>query len=239
MIKIENTEVVGWEHAIRGMRNPLNSWDKIDSHDCSCHDGLDCDYPMVEGIQEPAIECKEALEKSAFCVGENDYDLMMRLAKAGPEHAKYRRMIVVYADVTAPLYWWKEYDTYKIGTVANSCSTMHKIHSKQFELADFSHEHLTIASSLALQEVIYNLNYWRAQYELADTDKVRKESWWQLIQLLPSSYNQRRTLMLNYEVLANIYKQRKNHKLDEWTEFCKWIEDLPYSVLITGKRCEV
>lgn len=233
MIKIENTEVMGWEHAIRGMRNPLNSWDKMDSHDCTC------DCPVVEGLQEPPIECKEALEKSAFCVGENDYDLMMRLAKAGPEHAKYRRMIVVYADVTAPLYWWKEYDTYKVGTVANSCSTMHKIHSKQFELADFSHEHLTIASSIALQEVIYNLNYWRAQYELADTDKVRKESWWQLIQLLPSSYNQRRTLMLNYEVLANIYKQRKNHKLDEWTEFCKWIEDLPYSVLITGKRCEV
>lgn len=239
MIKIENTEVMGWEHAIRGMRNPLNSWDKIDSHDCPCHDGLDCDCPMVEGIQEPAIECKEAIEKSAFCVGENDYDLMMRLAKAGPENAKYRRMIVVYADVTAPLYWWKEYDTYKIGTVANSCSTMHKIHSKQFDLADFSHEHLTFSSSIALQEVIYNLNYWRAQYELADTDKVRKESWWQLIQLLPSSYNQRRTLMLNYEVLANIYKKRKNHKLDEWTEFCKWIEDLPYSVLITGKRCEV
>lgn len=229
MIKIENTEVVGWEHAIRGMRNPLNSWDKIDSHDCTC------DCPVVEGLQEPSIECKEALEKSAFCVGENDYDLMMRLAKAGPEHAKYRRMIVVYADVTAPLYWWKEYDTYKVGTVANSCSTMHKIHSKQFELADFSHEHLTIASSLALQEVIYNLNYWRAQYELADTDKVRKESWWQLIQLLPSSYNQRRTLMLNYEVLANIYKQRKNHKLDEWTKFCEWIECLPYSELITGK----
>lgn len=233
MIKIENTEVVGWEHAIRGMRNPLNSWDKMDSHDCTC------DCPVVEGLQEPSIECKEALEKSAFCVGENDYDLMMRLAKAGPEHAKYRRMIVVYADVTAPLYWWKEYDTYKVGTVANSCSTMHKIHSKQFELADFSHEHLTIASSLALQEVIYNLNYWRAQYELADTDKVRKECWWQLIQMLPSSYNQRRTLMLNYEVLANIYKQRKSHKLDEWTEFCKWIEDLPYSVLITGKTCEV
>ena len=233
MIKIENTEVMGWEHAIRGMRNPLNSWDKMDSHDCPCHDGLDCNCPMVEGIQEPAIECKEALEKSAFCVGENDYDLMMRLAEAGPEHAKYRRMIVVYADVTAPLYWWKEYDTYKVGTVANSCSTMHKIHSKQFELADFSHEHLTIASSIALQEVIYNLNYWRAQHDLAYTEKEHG------LMKLAASYNQRRTVMLNYEVLANIYKQRKNHKLDEWTEFCKWIEDLPYSVLITGKRCEV
>lgn len=228
MIKIENTDVAGWGHAIRGMRNPLNSWDKMDSHDC----------PMVEGDHEPAIDCNETIEKSAFCVGENDYDLMIRLAKAGPEHAKYRRMIVVYADVTAPLYWWKEYDTYKIGTVANSCSTMHKIHSKQFELADFSHEHLTIASSIALQEVIYNLNYWRAQYELAYTDNRRKECWWQLIQLLPSSYNQRRTLMLNYEVLAKIYHQRLNHKLDEWRDFCKWIEQLPYSELITGKEAE-
>lgn len=238
MIKIENTEVMGWEHAIRGMRNPLNSWDKMDSHDCPCHDGLDYDCPMVENDHEPAIECNETLEKSAFCVGENDCDLMMRLAKAGPEHAKYRRMIVVYADVTAPLYWWKEYDTYKVGTVANSCSTMHKIHSKQFELADFSHEHLTIASSIALQEVIYNLNYWRAQYELAYTDNRRKECWWQLIQLLPSSYNQRRTIMLNYEVLANIYRQRLNHKLDEWRDFCTWAEQLPYSELITGKEAE-
>ena len=233
MIKIENTEVVGWEHAIRGMRNPLNSWNRMDSHECTCHDGRDEFCPMVENGHEPAGGCD--VDRCAYCIGENDYDLMMRLAKAGPEHAKYRRMIVVYADVTAPLYWWKEYDTYKVGTVANSCSTMHKINSKQFELADFSHEHLTIASSLALQEVIYNLNYWRAQYELADTDKVRKESWWQLIQLLPSSYNQRRTLMLNYEVLANIYKQRKKHKLDEWTKFCEWIERLPYSELITGK----
>ena len=236
MIKIENTEVVGWEHAIRGMRNPLNSWYKMDSHDCPCHDGLDCDCPMVENDHEPSIECKEALEKSAFCVGENDYDLMMRLAKAGPEHAKYRRMIVVYADVTAPLYWWKEYDTYKIGTVANSCSTMHKIQSKQFELSDFSHEHLTIASSIALQEVIHNLNYWREQYDMDNTDKQRKEIWWQMIQLLPQSYNQKRTIMLNYEVLANIYRQRKGHKLDEWRDFCKWIEQLPYSELITDKE---
>lgn len=238
MIKIENTDVAGWGHAIRGMRNPLNSWDKMDSHDCPCYDGLDCDCPMVEGDHEPAIDCNEILEKSAFCVGENDYDLMMRLAKAGPEHAKYRRMIVVYADVTAPLYWWKEYDTYKVGTVANSCSTMHKIHSKQFELADFSHEHLTIASASALQDVIYTLNYWRAQYDLADTDNLLKACWWQLIQLLPSSYNQRRTVMLNYEVLAKIYRQRLNHKLDEWREFCKWIEQLPYSELITGKEAE-
>lgn len=222
-IKIENVVTPSaeqWKAIIRGTRNPMNSWDKSDS---------------VKGEPDLFENCRDCT-LGEFFVGNNDLDLMKRLVKAGPEHAKYRRMIVVYADVTAPLYWWKEYDTYKIGTVANSCSTMHKIHSKQFELADFSHEHLTIASSLALQEVIYNLNYWRAQYEMADTDKVRKECWWQLIQLLPSSYNQRRTLMLNYEVLANIYRQRLNHKLDEWQEFCKWIEQLPYSKLITEKE---
>lgn len=235
MIKIENTEVMGWEHAIRGMRNPLNSWDKMDSHDCPCHDGLDCDCPMVENDHEPAIECNEIIEKSAFCVGENDYDLMMRLAKAGPEHAKYRRMIVVYADVTAPRYWWDEYDTYKVGTVANSCSTMHKIADKKFTPEDFSTEHLVGKSFAALKNTLDVMNLEREHY-LATKDK---DCWWQMIQLLPSSYNQCRTVMLNYEVLANIYKQRKNHKLDEWTEFCKWIEDLPYSVLITGKRCEV
>lgn len=231
MIKIENTEVMGWEHAIRGMRNPLNSWDKMDSHDCPCHDGLDCNCPMVEGIQEPAIECREALEKSAFCVGENDYDLMMRLAEAGPEHAKYRRMIVVYADVTAPRYWWAEYDTYKVGTVANSCSTMHKIADKKFTTEDFSTEHLVGKSFAALKNTLDVMNLEREHY-LATKDK---DCWWQMIQLLPQSYNQRRTLMLNYEVLANIYKQRKNHKLDEWTKFCEWIECLPYSELITGK----
>lgn len=247
MIKIENSEVMGWEHAIRGMRNPMNSWARSDSHECDCGEYAavrvlgDTAYkvfcPMYKADHKPAKLCGcEA--KRDFCIGENDHALMMRLAKAGPEHAKYRRMIVVYADVTAPLYWWKEYDTFKVGTVANSCSTMHKVTAKQFDLQDFSHEHLTIASSVALQEVIYNLNYWRAQYDLADTDKVCKECWWQLIQLLPSSYNQRRTLMLNYEVLANIYRQRLNHKLDEWREFCKWIEQLPYSELITGKEAE-
>lgn len=234
MIKIENTEVVGWEHAIRGMRNPLNSWDKMDSHDCPCHDGLDCDCPMVENDHEPAIECNETIEKSAFCVGENDYDLMMRLAKAGHEHAKYRRMIVVYADVTAPRYWWTEYDTYKVGTVANSCSTMHKIASKEFTPDDFSTEHLVGKSFAALQNVLDVMNLEREHY-LAAKDK---DCWWQMIQLLPQSYNQRRTVMLNYEVLANIYRQRLNHKLDEWREFCKWIEQLPYSELITGKKAE-
>ena len=232
MIKIENTEVVGWEHAIRGMRNPLNSWDKMDSHDCPCHDGLDCDCPMVEGIQEPSIECKEALEKSAFCVGENDYNLMMRLAKAGPEHAKYRRMIVVYADVTAPRYWWTEYDTYKVGTVSNSCSTMHKIADKKFTPDDFSTEHLVGKSFAALKNTLEVMNLEREHY-LATKDK---DCWWQMIQLLPQSYNQNRTIMLNYEVLATIYRQRKGHKLDEWRDFCKWIEQLPYSELITDKE---
>ena len=232
MIKIENTEVMGWEHAIRGMRNPLNSWDKMDSYDCPCHDGLDCDCPMVENDHEPAIECNETIEKSAFCVGENDYDLMMRLAKAGPEHAKYRRMIVVYADVTAPRYWWTEYDTYKVGTVANSCSTMHKIADKKFTPDDFSTEHLVGKSFAALKNTLDVMNLEREHY-LATKDK---DCWWQMIQLLPQSYNQKRTIMLNYEVLANIYRQRKCHKLDEWRDFCKWIEQLPYSELITDKE---
>lgn len=226
MIKIENTEVMGWEHAIRGMRIPLNSLDKMDSHDCTC------DCPVVEGLQEPSIECKEALEKSAFCVGENDYDLMMRLAKAGPEHAKYRRMIVVYADVTAPRYWWAEYDTYKVGTVANSCSTMHKIADKKFTPEDFSTEHLVGKSFAALKNTLDVMNLEREHY-LATKDK---DCWWQMIQLLPQSYNQKRTIMLNYEVLATIYRQRKGHKLDEWRDFCKWIEQLPYSELITEKE---
>lgn len=244
MIKIENTEVMGWEHAIRGMRNPLNSWDKMDSHECDCgeHDVLravggtawEVRCPMYKAGHEPAQLCNDGT-RPAFCIGENDHALMMRLAKAGPEHAKYRRMIVVYADVTAPLYWWKEYDTYKVGTVANSCSTMHKIAAKEFGPEDFSTEHLVGKSFAALKNVLDVMNLEREHY-LASKDK---DCWWQLIQLLPSSYNQKRTIMLNYEVLANIYRQRLNHKLDEWREFCKWIEQLPYSVLITGKRCEV
>ena len=234
MLMIENVEVLGWEHAIRGMRNPLESWDKMDSHACPCYGILDCDCPMVAEGHEPATDCNEIVRKSAFCIGKNDYSLMMRLAKAGGEHAKYRRMIVVYADVTAPLYWWKEFDTYKVGTVANSCSTMHKIHAKQFVLDDFSHEHLTDATVCALRETVDTLNFWRAQYNSADSEARRKECWWQMIQLLPSSYNQKRTVLMNYEVSANIYQQRKNHKLDEWREFCTWIESLPYSELIVG-----
>lgn len=233
-IKIENVVTPSaeqWEAIIRGTRNPMNSWNKSDSFICKGgYDFDDCKGHHKECIRH------EDFSEDVFCIGENDLDLMTKLSKAGTDHRKFMRMIVVYADVTAPLYWWKEYDTYKIGTVANSCSTMHKIHSKQFELADFSHEHLTIASSIALQEVIHNLNYWREQYDMDNTDKVRKDCWWQMIQLLPQSYNQKRTIMLNYEVLANIYRQRKCHKLDEWRDFCKWIEQLPYSELITDKE---
>jgi hypothetical protein len=191
----------------------------------------------------------------AGCIlGENDHDLMMKLRHAGTDHRKYMRMITVYVDITAPLYWWKELDTYKVGTVANSCSTMHKIHEKEFTLEDFSCEHLTERRLSLLEDIIIDLNDARAYFnkydaiikkgddmdqgEYADIVLLRKDSWWQMIQLLPSSYNQKRTIMLNYEVLANIYKSRKNHKLDEWREFCQWIENLPYSELITGEEVE-
>lgn len=215
MIKIENAEVYGWEVAIRGMRNPMNSWDRRDSYW-----GMWEDPSPINPSDEPF-----------FFVGPNDHKLMMDLSKAGTEHAKYRRMIVVYLDVTAPLYWWKEFDTYKVGTVANSCSTMHKIHSKEFTIDDFSHEHM-IGSMSVLNKVIDCLNYNRDKF----VETKDKRFWWQMIQLLPSSYNQRRTLMLNYETLANIYRQRKNHKLDEWRAFCRWIESLPYSEIITLKE---
>lgn len=197
MIKIENAVTTGWQAAIRGMRNPMNSWLKIDSFDDK--------------------------------LGENDRELMKKLERSGSDHAKYRRMIVVTMDIVAPLYWWKEFDTYKVGTVSNSCSTMHKIAEKEFTLEDFSHEHMNIASETCLETTIGYLNLFRQSF-LENHDK---DNWWQMIQLLPSSYNQRRTILLNYEVLANIYKSRKNHKLDEWREFCKWIESLPNSFLIS------
>ena len=225
MIKIEQTEISGFGAAIRGMRNPMNSWDKMDSHVCN-YDEYDCDCPMVANGDEPGEECNDG--KWKFCVGENDYALMKRLADGGSCHAKYRRMMLVTCDITAPLYWWKEFDTYKVGTVANSCSTMHKIHAKEFTLDDFSHEHLCDNSLKTLQAVIDNLNIERKNF-LFTKDKW---CWWQMIQLLPSSYNQKRTVLLNYEVLANIYKWRKNHKLDEWRDFCRWIEQLPYSNVI-------
>ncbi len=235
MIKIENREIVGWKHAIRGMRNPMNSWDKSDSQE-------------IDGY---------------FYVGENDLSLMKKLAKAGTDHRKFMRMIVVYCDITAPLYWWKEFDTYKVGTVANSCSTMHKIHEKKFTEDDFSDDHLMDAVCLdsirknnyfsptsTLSNIIMHLNDCRRLYldmcetlkndDMNDLERMKllskkKQIWWQMIQLLPSSYNQKRTVMMNYEVLANIYKSRKNHKLDEWIDLCYWIESLPHSYIITGK----
>ncbi len=218
MIKLENTQVVGWEPAIRGMRNPMNSWEKSDS----------------------------LFFDKGFDLGVVDHDLMMRLASAGPVDAKFRRMIAVYVDITAPLYWWKEFDTYKVGTVANSCSTMHKIAAKEFTLDDFSCEHMYTDNDLdghapdheeqvtihVLEQIIRSLNYAREAY----LEIKNKDIWWQMIQLLPSSYNQRRTVMLNYEVLAGIYPKRKYHKLDEWHVFCDWIKSLPHSDIIVGDK---
>lgn len=226
MIKIEKTEVIGWEHVIRGMRNPKNSWDRIDSlfHE---HDDINC-----EDCAFGMSRCVEYANADCMKIGPNDHKLMMNLAKGGPVHAKYRRMITVYADITAPLYWWKEFDTYKVGTVANSCSTMHKIHDKEFTRDDFSMEHLSVVSIHILDSIIEHLNFCR---EVFLNDKTNKGAWWQMIQLLPISYNQKRTIMLNYEVLNNMYVSRKNHKLDEWHVFCDWIESLPYSEIITGE----
>lgn len=244
MIKLENYEVMGWEHAIRGMRNPMNSWEKSDS------------YPAVDCGKCGKIEREGACKKEnrdctgfeCYEIGPNDYKLMMKLRNAGTDHRKFMRMITVYVDITAPLYWWKEFDTYKVGTVANSCSTMHKIHDKEFTLEDFSCEHLgvTVPAELndgemfqdlwieSLKRTIADLNIARDFYIHERYDNLKKKYWWQMIQLLPSSYNQKRTVMLNYEVLANIYKSRKNHKLDEWRGLCQWIECLPYSELIIG-----
>lgn len=240
MLKIENTEVLGWYAAIRGMRNPLNSWEKSDSQFVR-----DPDYGCF-GV----CPCVELVDCDCCHVGPNDLKLMNTLRNAGTDHRKFMRMITVYLDITAPLYWWKEFDTYKVGTVANSCSTMHKIADKEFTLEDFSHEHLlSMANNDAGDALFLNdannirvdgddllgliinvLNYYRGRY-IKTKDK---RYWWQLIQLLPSSYNQKRTVMLNYEVLANIYKSRRHHKLDEWHTLCDRIESLPYSKLITG-----
>jgi len=252
MLKIENFEALGWEHAIRGMRNPKNSWDRSDSF-CSsikcheCPDNQKCSYYFSEnGCGMPY---RNTPGEEIHYLGPNDHDLMMSLAKGGPVHAKYRRMITVYLDITAPLYWWKEFDTYKVGTVANSCSTMHKIHAKEFTLEDFSCEHLmgddtgpqtlchtcmkytTVNPANLMRLTIDVLNHYREMFLLSKDKKY----WWQMIQLLPTSYNQKRTVMLSYEVLVNIYQSRRHHKLDEWHTFCDWIESLPYSELITGK----
>lgn len=231
MLKIENTEVIGWEHAIRGMRNPKNSWEKTDSYpavDCG-----KCGKIEREGICKK--EDRDCTGFECFEVGPNDLKLMTTLRNAGTDHRKFMRMITVYLDITAPLYWWKEFDTYKVGTVANSCSTMHKIAAKEFVLDDFSHEHLQDDSVAVLESVIHTLNVHQEWFnnKVLDDPKI---DWWQMIQLLPSSYNQKRTVMLNYEVLANIYKSRRNHKLDEWHTLCDWIESLPYSELITGEK---
>ena len=230
MIKIENVEVFGWEAAIRGMRNPMNSWDKSDSHftckTCLCADCLYGD--------------KDECGQNALFIGKNDLELMKKLSKAGNDHAKFLRMINVSCDIVAPLYWWKEFDTYKIGTVRNSCSTMHKIHEKEFTLDDFSHEHLTYYSHDGelyrdwlgdLEDLIDDLNFAREKF----LETNNKKYWWQMIQLLPSSYNQRATVQMNYQVLKNIYKSRKGHKLDEWQTFREWCETLPYFVEICGE----
>lgn len=237
MLTIEKTVLPSpeqWEIIIEGMRNPMNSWELSDSEICinsdgweECHNGLGGTCPRGD-----------AIKSDYFCMGENDHALMMRLAKAGPVHAKYRRMIPVFVTITAPLYWWKEFETYKVGTVASSCSTMHKIHDKPFTMSDFSCEYLEDVWLDAFPEIIRLLNMARNMYVEALKDQnslvPAKVLWWQMIQFLPTSYNQKRTLMLNYEVLANIYHSRKNHKLDEWHTFCEWIEGLPYSELITG-----
>lgn len=231
MLKLENTEVMGWDAAIRGMRNPKNSWTKSDS-------GPGC--RSEQGVETFCHECTEGCPKPGYVLGKNDQRLAEALASAGTDHRKFLRMITVYADITAPLYWWKEYDTYKVGTVANSCSTMHKIAEKKFTLYDFSYEQLEGVYLENLQGTIGMLNDARDMYLWSlQQEKPLKEPkayWWQMIQLLPSSYNQRRTLMLNYEVLANIYNARRYHKLDEWHVFCDWAEKLPYSELITGKE---
>lgn len=241
MLKIENVETYGWAAAIRGMRNPKNSWDRMDSHPCLEADWSG-DCAMVMNDDEPAKDCDP--DKYHFCVGENDFKLMQTLAAASQDHGKFLRMITVTLDITAPLYWWKEFDTYKVGTVANSCSTMHKIHAKEFTLDDFSHEHLMAncdnheakiyaeSAMDVLARTVVTLNVYRDMF-LQTSDK---RYWWQLIQLLPSSFNQRRTVMMNYAVLKNIYHARKDHKLDEWHTFCDWIESLPYSELITGRH---
>lgn len=247
MLKIEKTVLPSpeqWQIVIEGMRNPLNSWGRMDSTICPASGKFeDCTMFPPTGCPR---ECDD-FEKTEFCMGASDYDLMERLAAAGSEHAKYRRMLPVWVTITAPRYWWTEYDTYKVGTVANSCSTMHKIAAKEFTAEDFSHEHLIdsldgiwdiaagdecrSAPLDILYTVINALNVYREKYLETKDNKY----WWQMIQLLPQSYNQRRTLTLNYEVLATIYRQRKDHKLDEWHTFCEWIETLPYAELIVGR----
>ena len=250
MLKIENFEVLGWEHVIRGMRNPMNSWEKSDSNFFDDSEGHVCNICQGHGPM------------SLIEIGQNDYALMKNLRNAGTDHRKFMRMITVYLDITAPLYWWKEFDTYRVGVEKNSCSTMHKIHAKEFVREDFSYDHLITNRELCWNEhmmsgptcddspmdildiVIDALNVYREKYLIAlktesETGLSGKDSWLRMSQLLPTSYNQKRTVMLNYEVLANIYKSRKNHRLDEWHTLCDWISELPYSELITGEEYDV
>lgn len=231
MIKFEHTEVCGWQAAIRGMRNPMNSWKQSDSVFIDTEGNA---YTLNE-TNEPFKNVDEySTDGEQVYIGTNDLNLMKNLCKAGTDHRKFMRMLTVYVDITAPLYWWKEFDTYKVGTVANSCSTMHKIHAKKFTLKDFSCEHLNMLSTDTLeQSIIPMLNIHRTLF----IEKKDKKYWWQIIQLLPSSYNQKRTIMLNYEVLRNMYHARKNHKLDEWHDFCNWVRTLPYAEeLIIGEE---
>lgn len=239
MIEFEHTEVVGWEAAIRGMRNPMNSWERSDSQLCKSMDGFEDCRVGVHGSCPRGDE--GYFKEDIFCVGKNDFELMQRLARAGTDHRKYMRMIVVYADVTAPLYWWKEFDTYKVGTVANSESTMHTITDRQLMLDDFAVDYIKEDDDSIehFMEIIFHINDLRDEYIVlkeSGDHKYARKTWYKIIQFLPSSFLQKRTVQLNYEVLANIYRARKNHKLDEWREFCHWVESLPYSELITGEE---
>ena len=242
MIKLENVVLASpeqMEFIIEGMRNPMNSWEKSDSDICR-RGTVDCSYNCA--YRNIPSKCPANIDnKDQYIVGPNDRILMQKLSNAGIDHRKFMRMMPVYVRITAPLYWWKEFDTYKVGTVANSCSTMHKIQEKEFTFDDFSHEHIVCQTTL--DYIIQELNCWRSRYIQYDEDETvginlgmsKKDIWWQMIQLLPSSYNQTRNVMLNYEVLSNMYHSRKNHKLDEWREFCKWIENLPCAKLIIGE----
>lgn len=245
MIKIENVEVFGWEAAIRGMRNPYNSWDKSDSRIC-CGGYIPAETTKCKSCPKyNGVLCTNNNLERFMVIGENDLKLMQSLVKAGSDHSKFMRMITVTVDITAPLYWWKEFDTYKVSTVRNSCSTMHKVTEKEFTLDDFSHEHLIYWDLVnmpyepvipigLLVGIIKCLNEARKRYKEEKNEQLKKMYWWQIIQLLPSSYNQKATVQLNYAVLRNMYHSRQNHKLDEWVEFCKWVETLPYSELITA-----
>lgn len=227
MLKIERYSVPSvqqWEMIIAGTRNAMNSWDKMDTA-----------WVYDEDPNYPGVIDYHFDSNMKYAIGPNDWKLLSKLAKAGPSHRKYLRMVTVYVDIVAPFYWWKEFSTYKVGTVANSCSTMHRLTHKEFELDDFSHEHMNKYSLNILKDIVRQMNYCRNLYLAEKDPELKKDAWWQMIQLMPTSYNQKRTILLNYEVLANIYETRRGHKLQEWADFCSWIESLPYHELITGE----